>query len=185
MGSRRPRIGPHLRVPRASHISAQHSPSAAHSLPPSGNITRLSHQLNGPTMPSIRRSLDQFGHGPSACSTRISSAHRTQPAQASQSLSANISDGSTSPLTSPSRPPNTTAETRLSLVALHAGVPSSHLCGRRPDPDIPARPGPVHPTRRTGAGGPCPGMLLPYCSPLGISWGLTPQSSSQNTPITR
>ena len=48
--------------------------------------------------------------------------------------------GSTSSLTSPSRPPNTTAETRLSLVALHAEILlPSHLYGCRPVPDNPAR----------------------------------------------
>ena len=42
----------------------------------SGTLTRLGHPSTGPTRPPIRRSLDQFGHGPSACSTRISSAHK-------------------------------------------------------------------------------------------------------------
>ena len=76
MGSRHLQPGPHLRVPRASHVSAQHAPPAARSLPPSRSLTRLSHLPNGPTMPSTRRSLDQFGPGPSACPTRISSAHQ-------------------------------------------------------------------------------------------------------------
>ena len=91
---------------------------------------------------------------------------------------------STSPLTSPSRPPNTTAETRLSLVALRAWTRlQSHPFGRRPgQPDA---PGPVHPTRRSGGGGPCSCMRLPYCSPLGISWGSTPHSSSQSAPHSR
>ena len=45
--------------------------------------------------------------------------------------------------------------------------------------------GPVHPTRRSGGGGPCSCMRLPYCSPLGISWGSTPHSSSQSAPHSR
>ena len=45
--------------------------------------------------------------------------------------------------------------------------------------------GPVHPTRRSGGGGPCSCMRLPYCSPLGISWGSIPHSSSQSAPHSR
>ena len=40
----------------------------------------------------------------------------------------------------------------------------------------PARPGPVHPTRRSGGASP---YRLVHCPPLGISWGPTPKSSSQ------
>ena len=64
-------------APRASHVPAQHVPPAARSLPPSRTLTKLGHLPYGPTTPSTRRSLDQFGHGPEACSTRISPAHKT------------------------------------------------------------------------------------------------------------
>ena len=64
-------------APRASHVPAQHVPPAARSLPPSRTLTKLGHLPYGPTTPSTRRSLDQFGRGPNACSTRISPAHKT------------------------------------------------------------------------------------------------------------
>ena len=73
MGSRHPRPGPLLQLPGplTPRLSTRY-PRPARYLQDSYQ-TRSS--LSGPTMPSIRRSLDQFGHGPSACSTRISSAH--------------------------------------------------------------------------------------------------------------
>ena len=75
----------------------------------------------------------------------------------------------TSPLTSPSRPSNTTAETRFSLVALHAGLSSSHrLRPHAPTRTPPAQPGSVHPTRRTGGGG---GMLRHAGYPTALRWG--------------
>ena len=74
MGSRHPRPGPLLQLPGplTPRLSTRY-PRPARSLQDS-HQTRSS--LGGPTMPSIRRSLDQLGHGPSACSTRISSAHK-------------------------------------------------------------------------------------------------------------
>ena len=74
MGSRHPRPGPLLQLPGplTPRLSTRY-PRPARSLQDS-HQTRSS--IGGPTMPSIRRSLDQLGHGPSACSTRISSAHK-------------------------------------------------------------------------------------------------------------
>ena len=74
MGSRHPRPGPLLQLPGplTPRLSTRY-PRPARYLQDSYQ-TRSS--LSGPTMPSIRRSLDQLGHGPSACSTRISSAHK-------------------------------------------------------------------------------------------------------------
>ena len=93
---------------------------------------------------------------------------------------------STSPMTPPSRPTNATAETRFSLVALHAK--DTHIKSHSRPQDRPRHPGAagsVHPTRRSGGGGPCSCMRLPHCSPLGISWGPTPQSSPQSTSLSR
>ena len=72
--SRHPRPGPLLQLPGplTPRLSTRY-PRPARYLQDSYQ-TRSS--LSGPTMPSIRRSLDQLGHGPSACSTRISSAHK-------------------------------------------------------------------------------------------------------------
>ena len=83
-------------------------------------------------------------------------------------------------MTPPSRPPNTTAETRLSLVASHAGSSSSHQFGRRLRPGL-FRRGPARCTQRDDQVGEAHASAcrLPYCSPLGISWGPTPQSSPQ------
>ena len=70
------------------------------------------------------------------------------------------------------------------MVALHAkDTPSESPLWPQARPGHPGAPGPVHPTRRSGGGGPCSRMRLPYCSPLGMSWGSTPQSSSQSTPL--
>ena len=74
LGSSHPRPGPLLQLP------GPHTPRLSTRYPRPARLLQDSYQtrssLNGPTMPSIRRSLDQFGHGPSACSTRISSAHK-------------------------------------------------------------------------------------------------------------
>ena len=89
---------------------------------------------------------------------------------------------STSPLTSPSRPSNTTAETRFSLVALHAGLSSSHrLRPQAPTRTPPARPGSVHPTRRTGGGGPCFGMPATLLLSVGDIMGSTSPEQSTST----
>ena len=95
-----------------------------------------------------------------------------------------MNQGFDKPFDSTSRPPNTIAETRLSLVALHAkDTPSESPLWPQARSGDPGAPGPVHPARRSGGGGPCFRMRLPYCSPLGMSWGSTPQSSSQSTPL--
>ena len=209
-----------LPAPRASHVPARRVPPAAARflLPRSA------------TYPMVLRcrSLDQSWHGPSAYSTRISSAPKPATGSGRRSLeilpkraapapsprkgqwlqspsrtlcrrlpefdlnsaeflsSPSCTRASTSPMTPPSRPTNATAETRFSLVALHAK--DTHVKSHSRPQDRPRHPGAagsVHPTRQSGGGGPCSCMRLPHCSPLGISWGPTPQSSPQSTSLSR
>ena len=156
------------------------------------------------------RSLDQSWHGPSAYSTRISSAPKPATGSGRRSLeilpkraapapsprkgqwlqspsrtlcrrlpefdlnsaeflsSPSCTRASTSPMTPPSRPTNATAETRFSLVALHAKDTHVKSHSRPQDrPDILAQP--ARCTQRDDQVGEAHALACGY--PTALRWG--------------